>query len=175
MKIKLRSALIKKANRGFRGYPLATLAFYGPDNTRATKVAVGIKESEDSEMEMTKLFSDTDVRFDPRLESQIKKLLVARGVKTLVAEESLLGCPHEEGVDYPDGEVCPQCPYWANRDRFTGDLVDKGTGEREQDGRLMGEYRRAFELALDARARAEAELQGEKIEDASSGPPTKSS
>jgi hypothetical protein len=32
----------KRTKRGFRGYPLATIAFYGPDDTRASKVAVGI-------------------------------------------------------------------------------------------------------------------------------------
>src|SRR3954454_17113929 len=32
----------KKAKRGFRGYPVATIAFYGPDNKKATKVAVAI-------------------------------------------------------------------------------------------------------------------------------------
>jgi len=36
----------KKANRGFRGYPVATVAFYGPDDRRASKVAVGILPSE---------------------------------------------------------------------------------------------------------------------------------
>jgi len=28
--------------RGFRGYPMATVAFYGPDNKRASKAVVGI-------------------------------------------------------------------------------------------------------------------------------------
>ena len=37
-----RSPLEKKARRGFRGYPVATLAFYGPNDERASKVAVGI-------------------------------------------------------------------------------------------------------------------------------------
>ncbi len=36
---------------------------------------------------------------------------------------AIIGCPHEEGIDYPDGEVCPQCPFWARRDRFTGELL----------------------------------------------------
>ena len=22
--------------------------------------------------------------------------------------------------NYPDGEVCPKCPFWAGRDRWTG-------------------------------------------------------
>ena len=34
--------LRKKVRRGFRGYPVATIAFYGPDDRRASKVAVGI-------------------------------------------------------------------------------------------------------------------------------------
>jgi len=51
VKIKGRSQtpLKKKARRGFRGYPVATVAFYGPDNTRATKVAVGIVPGEGAE------------------------------------------------------------------------------------------------------------------------------
>ncbi|MDB5396087.1 MAG: hypothetical protein JWM91_3593, partial [Rhodospirillales bacterium] len=30
----------KKARRGFRGWPVATIAFYGPDLSRASKVTV---------------------------------------------------------------------------------------------------------------------------------------
>src|SRR3954470_24222466 len=32
----------KRPRGGFRGYPVATIAFYGPDNKKATKVAVAI-------------------------------------------------------------------------------------------------------------------------------------
>ena len=34
--------IAKFRNRGFRGYPVVTVAFYGPDDRRASKVAVGI-------------------------------------------------------------------------------------------------------------------------------------
>ncbi|SEJ90916.1 hypothetical protein SAMN05192539_102313 [Paraburkholderia diazotrophica] len=34
-----RDRLAKKARRGFCGYPVATVAFYGPDDRRATKVS----------------------------------------------------------------------------------------------------------------------------------------
>jgi hypothetical protein len=37
--------------------------------------------------------------------------------------DRIIGCPHEEGIDYPDGQKCPQCPYWASRDRFTHDVI----------------------------------------------------
>jgi hypothetical protein len=32
----------------------------------------------------------------------------------------IIGSPDEVGTDYPVGEVCPQCPCWAGRDRFAG-------------------------------------------------------
>jgi hypothetical protein len=38
--------LQKKAKRGMRGWPVATIAFYGPNLSQATKVAVGIIPSE---------------------------------------------------------------------------------------------------------------------------------
>lgn len=34
--------LRKKAKRGMRGYPVGTIAFYRPDNQRASKVAVSV-------------------------------------------------------------------------------------------------------------------------------------
>ena len=37
-----RKRLRKRAKRGLRGYPVATAALYGPDDTRATKLPVGI-------------------------------------------------------------------------------------------------------------------------------------
>ncbi len=34
--------LQKKAKRGVRGYPVGTIAFYGPDDRSASKVAAGV-------------------------------------------------------------------------------------------------------------------------------------
>jgi hypothetical protein len=38
--------LEKKARSGFRGYPVGTVAYYGPDDRRATKASVGIIPAE---------------------------------------------------------------------------------------------------------------------------------
>jgi hypothetical protein len=43
--------------------------------------------------------------------------------KTVVVADRIIGCPHEEGIDYPEGKQCPACPFWASRDRWTGDVV----------------------------------------------------
>jgi hypothetical protein len=45
-----RKRLGKRARKGFRGYPLATIALYGPDDTRATKLTVGTVPAENAEV-----------------------------------------------------------------------------------------------------------------------------
>ena len=127
MKIKRRSPLplMKKARRGFRGYPITTIAFYGPDNTRATKVAVGIvlKEAADPE-EMKRWFAEGgDVRTDLTIGKGILEFIGEHAVKSVVMSDRIIGCPHQEGVDYPEGESCHQCLFWSNRDRWTGEIV----------------------------------------------------
>ena len=101
-------------------WPVGTVAFYGPDNSRASKVAVGIKPYEGAEIgEPARWFSETgDVRTDEAIAAAIVEYLRAHDVRTVAMTSGIIGCPHEEGIDYPDGEVCPACPYWVGRDRF---------------------------------------------------------
>jgi hypothetical protein len=108
------------------GYPLATLAYYGPDNTRASKAVVGIIVSEQAPDVVTlqKWWSDTtDIRTDPEILQQMLTFLDEQHVQRVVMVDRIIGCPHEEGSDYPEGETCPRCSYWANRDRWTGERL----------------------------------------------------
>jgi hypothetical protein len=115
--------LAKKARRGVRGYPLGTVAFYGPDDKRASKVAVGVKTSEAAEPEMRKWFSEgRDARDDPAIAAEVLAHFEANGVKSVAIVDRIIGCPHEEGIDY-EGEYCPVCAFWIGRDRFTGKKV----------------------------------------------------
>lgn len=115
----------KKARRGFRGYPVATVAFYGPDDSRATKVAVGIVAVEGAAVDpLERWFTqDSDIRFDPGVSLAIDDYLRRHDVRSVVITDGVIGCPHEEGVDYPEGETCPQCPFWATRDRWSGEVL----------------------------------------------------
>lgn len=115
------AALRKDKKSGtFRGYPIGTVAFYGPDAERATKVVAGIHESEDAEPKiLRKWFSEElDVRVDPKIGREVNRFLGEFAARSLVVTRGLIGCPHEEGIDYPDGETCPECPYWADKDRW---------------------------------------------------------
>lgn len=119
-----RKWLEKKAKREARGFPMGTIAFYGPDNHRATKVAVSVVQALQSEpSELRRWFVDHgDARTDETVLADIATFLRSRKVRSVVMMKSIFGCPHEEGIDYPEGGSCPHCPYWAGRNRWTGKL-----------------------------------------------------
>ena len=124
MKIKRpKSPLHKKADRGFKGYPIATVAFYGPDDKCATKVAVGIVIDEHEPRSMRRWVAEHDVRKDQSINEEILEFIQSNAVRSVVMTDRIIGCPHEEGIDYPDGETCPQCHFWAHRDRWSGDVL----------------------------------------------------
>ncbi|GLS23272.1 hypothetical protein GCM10007874_62920 [Labrys miyagiensis] len=117
--------LEKKAKLGNRGLPVGTIAYYGPDDRRASKVVASVfRTSLDELDEMRKWFSDTsDVRRDGKIAGEIAAFFRAEEVRSVSMIDRIIGCPHEEGIDYPKGEACPQCPFWTGRDRWTGEKL----------------------------------------------------
>jgi len=117
--------LEKRAKQGFRGYPIATIAFYGATADFASKVVVAVFRTEGGEPEvLERFFSEgPDVRFDEGVGDRVLSVIQSHGVQSVVMTDSIIGCPHEEGTDYPEGTPCPQCPFWAGRDRFTHERI----------------------------------------------------
>jgi hypothetical protein len=112
--------LRKLAKRGDQGYPFATLAFYGPDDQKASKAVLGIILSKGAEPQLHKWFRESpnvDLRYSIHLQNAWIEIIRREGVRSVAMGEEINGCPHEEGQDYPLGEVCPECPYWADRER----------------------------------------------------------
>lgn len=116
--------LTKLAARGNLGYPVATIAFYGPNDIQASKLVISIVPSDnpdDGLLEQKKWSSDTaDLRYDGKLAREALDLIDKHGAKSVAMPATIIGCPHEEGTDYPEGDACPQCPFWKGRDRFAG-------------------------------------------------------
>ena len=124
-----KNTLNELARTGFSGYPVASVSYYGPDNTFATKVAVGIvlsdhQESDDIEMRKW-VCGDMDIRFNENINNEILRFILSRNVKSVGIADRIIGCPHESGLDYPEGDSCPLCPFWKNRDRFTHEIIDE--------------------------------------------------
>src|SRR5712671_3767774 len=94
--------LRKKAKRGMRGWPVATIAFYGPNLNQATKVAVGIVPSEKAEVKAMRDWKVDrgDVRTDPGIAREILEFIQEQGALSVVMTGGVIGCPHQEGIDY---------------------------------------------------------------------------
>ncbi|HAS6957203.1 hypothetical protein [Vibrio vulnificus] len=119
-----KKALNKKVRKGDKGFPVATVAFYGPDNTVATKLVCAIIPYDGADPEpMKKWFKETDIRKDELILKEVLAFIENNGAKTVSMVEDVIGCPHEEGIDYPEGEHCPQCLYWKGKDRFAGTML----------------------------------------------------
>lgn len=110
--------IVEKARRGHRGDPVGTVALYGPDDQRAVKLVVGFSPNPTVGIaETRKWWSDGDVREDVRVLEEVLAFISEKRVKSLVMTDGVYGCPHEEGVDYPEGGACEVCPFWKGRDR----------------------------------------------------------
>jgi hypothetical protein len=115
----LRQQIERRAAAGFRGYPIGTVAYYGPTDEFASKVVASIVKTEDSQPgPMTKWVSaDPDVRQNAHVLRQVLDFLDSHGVRSVALTPGIYGCPHEEGLDYLMGGTCHLCPFWARRDR----------------------------------------------------------
>jgi hypothetical protein len=101
---------MRTSQRSRAAYPLATLSAYGPDNTRATKLVVGIlRRAGQKDPNPTRIWSTetSDVRNDLAIAAETADWLRGQGVKKTVGHERFIGCQHEEGIDYPIGRTCP--------------------------------------------------------------------
>jgi hypothetical protein len=69
--------LRKKARKGLRGWPIATIAFYGPNLSQATKVTVAIVPSENAEVEELRDWKVNrgDIRRDPGIAREILEFI----------------------------------------------------------------------------------------------------
>jgi hypothetical protein len=99
-------------------FPMGTVAYYGPDDKTCTKIVAGVfvKEGTDPILER---FVGTGAYGDPKVIEQIKSLFQRHMVKHVAVADGILGCPHEEGEDFPLGEECPFCPFWHGKQGIT--------------------------------------------------------
>ncbi len=95
-------------------YPLGTVAMYGPDDKTTTKLVAAVITGPDAEP-VLKRWVGTGITDDERVQQELRTWFELHGVQQVVMSEGNMGCPHEEGEDFPVGEDCPFCPYWRGR------------------------------------------------------------
>ena len=94
-------------------YPIGTIAYYGPDDQTITKIVAAVLPDEKINPILRKFFGE-GVAQNPEIAAAIGEFFQEQQVLNVVMTEGIIGCPHEEGVDYPTGESCPQCPFWTD-------------------------------------------------------------
>jgi hypothetical protein len=95
--------------------PVATVAYYGPDDRTATKVAVSIVRQWGQEPAELKRWWGKDVNRDLDIQKDIADFIKAHEAKSVVITDGIIDCPHEQGIDFPLGEDCPYCPFWRGK------------------------------------------------------------
>jgi hypothetical protein len=93
-------------------YPLGTVARYGPDDKTATKIVAAVFSNEGAEPVLERWVS-TEIDTNERIRQEVAAFLKKHHARKVIAVPEVLGCPHEEGKDFPLGEDCPFCPFWA--------------------------------------------------------------
>ncbi len=104
---------IEKKYRSRPGYPMATVACYGPNDRFATKLVIAILQSEkDKEAAILKRwFSEAiDVRLDLNIIQQAMDFLDEHPVKNVAIMERIIGCPHEERDRFPSRRKVSSVP-----------------------------------------------------------------
>jgi Protein of unknown function (DUF1186)/SEC-C motif len=131
---------MRASQRSRAKYPAATISAYGPDNRRATKLVVAIlrRAGQKNANPMRSWSSDAgDVRNDPLIAAELADWLRSQGIKDTLSYDRIIGCPHEEGIDYPIGRTCPQCPFWTGIDRFTYEPISAPVAKMSPDQVLI--------------------------------------
>src|SRR5229473_1581153 len=94
--------LRKKARKGLRGWPIATIAFYGPNLHQATKTAVGIVPSENGEVEELRawIVDRGDVRGDSGIAREILEFIEEHQVRSIAIRTSKESITRASGVRF---------------------------------------------------------------------------
>jgi hypothetical protein len=102
-----RKVLKQKTN-----FPIGMLVYFGPDKVTISKIIAAVIIAKDSEP-ILQSWEGTGISIDPNTSVDIGRFFKENQVVEVIMPDGVVGCPHEEGVDYPIGGQCPHCPFWA--------------------------------------------------------------
>jgi SEC-C motif len=94
--------------------PLGTVTLYGPDDKTTTKIVAGVFKTAGSDPILQR-WVGTDILNNAKAKQELEEFFKKNGVKSRVQSEGNIGCPHEEGPDFPVGGDCPFCSYWKGK------------------------------------------------------------
>lgn len=86
---KSQKRIAKRVKRGFQGYPMISINYFGPSEKLATKVEVSFIEQEDAGPMVETFNSINDIRQDETVQTTIIKIIDRVDAKTVTLEDSV--------------------------------------------------------------------------------------
>ena len=86
---KAKKRIAKLVKKGFDGYPLISLEYFGEPSGSATKVVISFVAEENAEPQKQAFSCDTDARKDEAIQSTLVKIIERSDVRTVVEVEGV--------------------------------------------------------------------------------------
>ena len=80
---KAKKRIAKQVKKGFHGYPLVSLEYFGKTPDSATEVVVAFTAEEDAEPQKQTFVSGSDAREDETIQSTLVKIIERADAKTV--------------------------------------------------------------------------------------------
>ncbi|WP_417763729.1 hypothetical protein [Shewanella sp.] len=80
---KAKKRIAKLVSRGFKGYPLVSIAYLGATPALATKVVISFVAEEGAEPQLQTFSAATDVRHDENIQTVIVKIIERTDAQTV--------------------------------------------------------------------------------------------
>jgi hypothetical protein len=154
----LMKGLERRAKKGFQGYPLGIIAFYGYNDQSAAKAVIGIvKEAGGSPEHIRKWISEKgDLRKDVPSIKELFRYIEAHHVQSVALPPGIYYCPHEPGIDFPEGGTCPLCPFWSH-------VIKPDLFKTTMTAPALDRPRRILEMLTDAARKKKTLLYGDVL------------
>ena len=101
-------------------YPIGVLLYYGPDDQTVTKITAEIMDDPISEPLRKRWYGD-NVTTDEKVLGELGSFFKNHQVNRVLMTNKVIGCPHESGIDYQEGEACPYCTFWQGKPNISLD------------------------------------------------------
>ena len=81
---KAKKRIAKQVNKGFKGYPQITLAYYGQDKDCAMEVEIQFIQAEGDAPQEQRFCSETDVRESELIQTTLLKIIERANVNSVI-------------------------------------------------------------------------------------------
>ncbi len=89
---KAKKRILKRVQRGFKGYPQISLEYFGKTTDFATEVVITFVPEENAEAQIQRFTSDKDVREDEAIQSVLLKIIERADAATVLESREVSAC-----------------------------------------------------------------------------------